>query len=152
MIKKISNKKGQISIDAVLAMMFLLMVSIVVYQNVFNTVGNIKDVEVVDRINSIADTFENGALTSYSKNTIITVELKPMGAKSYTIYFGNKSIFVNTTRTIVFIPNENGVSVDTSQISDGVSNTGLNLDNTINITCGNEFYIQRNTSIKITSQ
>ena len=152
MLKKALNKKGQISIDAVLAVMFLLIASTIIYHTVYNTVDNIKEVEIVDRVNTIADTFENYALTSYSKNVKITVKLEPVGVRSYTIYFGNKSIVVNTTRTITFIPNEeeDGVSVDTSQISDGVSNTGKNLSKVINITYGNnEFYVQRNISIKI---
>ena len=150
MLKKALNKKGQISIDAVLAVMFLLIVSTVIYYNVYNTVDNIKEVEIVDRVNTIADTFENYALTSYSKNVRITVKLEPVGVRNYTIYFGNKSIVVNTTRIITFIPNEDGVSVDTSKISDGVSNTGKNLSKVINITYGNnEFYIQRNISINI---
>ena len=150
MLKKALNKKGQISIDAVLAVMFLLIASTIIYHTVYNTVDNIKEVEIVDRVNTIADTFENYALTSYSKNVKITVKLEPVGVRSYTIYFGNRSIVVNTTRTVTFIPNEDGVSVDTSQISDGVSNTGLNLDKVINITYGNnEFYVQRNISIKI---
>ena len=150
MFKKICGKKGQISIDAVLAMMFLLIVSTIMYSHIYNTVDNIRKSEIADRVNSIGDIFENYALMSYSKNTMITVKLKPVGVEPYTIYFGNKSILVNTTRTIAFIPNKDGVSIDTSQISDGVSNTGLNLGKVINITYGNnEFYVQRNISIKI---
>ena len=152
MLKKALNKKGQISIDAVLALMFLLIVSTIIYYNVYDTVDNIKEVEIVDRVNTIADTFENYALTSYSKNVRITVKLEPVGVRNYTIYFGNKSIVVNTTRTVTFIPNEDGVSVDTSQISDdGVNDsTGLDLNKSIKIEYGsNEFYVQRNISINI---
>ena len=151
MIKKVNSKKAQISVDAVLAIMFLLIVSTMAYQNVYKTVENVKEVETVDRVNSIADTFENYALTSYSKNVRITVKLEPIGVKNYTIFYENKSISVNKIRTITFIPSENGVSVNTSQISDGLNDsTGRDLTKSIIIEYGsNEFYIQRNISINI---
>ena len=151
MIKKVNSKKAQISIDAVLAIMFLLIVSTMAYQNVYKTVENVKEVETVDRVNSIADTFENYALTSYSKNVRITVKLEPIGVKNYTIFYENKSISVNKIRTITFIPSENRVSVNTSQISDGLNDsTGRDLNKSIIIEYGsNEFYIQRNISINI---
>ena len=151
MIKKVNSKKAQISIDAVLAIMFLLIVSTMAYQNVYKTVENVKEVETVDRVNSIADTFENYALTSYSKNVRITVKLEPIGVKNYTIFYENKSISVNKIRTITFIPSENRVSVNTSQISDGLNDsTGRDLTKSIIIEYGsNEFYIQRNISINI---
>ena len=151
MIKKVNSKKAQISVDAVLAIMFLLIVSTMAYQNVYKTVENVKEVETVDRVNSIADTFENYALTSYSKNVRITVKLEPIGVKNYTIFYENKSISVNKIRTITFIPSENRVSVNTSQISDGLNDsTGRDLTKSIIIEYGsNEFYIQRNISINI---
>ncbi len=152
MLKKAFNKKGQISIDAVLAIIVLLTVSTIIYYNVFNTVDSFKKVEIVDRVDAIADTFENYALTSYSKNVIITIKLKPIGVKEYTIYFGNKSVVVNTTRTITFIPNGDGVYIDTSQISDGVSNTSNTNFKSMKIVYGDdEFYIQKNMSINITT-
>ncbi|AEH07325.1 hypothetical protein [Methanothermococcus okinawensis] len=143
---KLYYKKGQISIDAVLAIMFLLLISTLIYYNVFNTSKSFKNAELADRLYSIADSFENYALLSYSKNVTISMELKPIGLKSYTLYFGNKSIVVDTTRTIFFIPTDKGVNIT----GDILSSSGKNLNKTINITYDNSrYYILKNTSIQI---
>ncbi|WP_394295229.1 hypothetical protein [Methanotorris igneus] len=141
----ISRNKGQITLDAILAVMFLLLVSAFIFYNVSNTVSHLKDAEIVDRVYVIADVFENYALLSYSKNVNITTELKPIGLKNYTIYFGDKKIVVDTTKTIVFIPTSGGVRVEGD-----VEPSGQNLSNIINITYGNnEFYVLKNISIEI---
>jgi len=149
MLKKVFNKKGQITIDAVLAIMFILMVSTIIYYHIFNTTEHFKDVELADRLYSIADSFENYALISYSKNANIKLTLKPIGVKNYTIYFGNKSIIVNTTRKIEFVPG--GDFVEVSSLNGGENDgTGLELNKTIKIVYGDdEFHIEKNVSIPI---
>jgi uncharacterized protein (UPF0333 family) len=140
------KKRGQISIDFILAVMFLMLISIFLYSMEFNFSNSTTDALIVDKLYEIANTFENYALLSYSKNIKISIKLKPIGVKSYTIYFGNKSIIVNKTRTVTFTPTENGVIVEGE-----VENSGLNLsNNVINITYGNgKFYVLKNVSISI---
>jgi uncharacterized protein (UPF0333 family) len=149
MLKKVFNKKGQISIDAVLAVLFILLVSTVIYYDILNNTEQFKDAELADRLYSIADSFENYALISYSKKVHITVTLKPVGVKNYTIYYGNKSIVVNTTRKIRFVPAGNFVNV--SSLNGGENDgTGLELNKTIKIIYGSdEFYIVKNVSAPI---
>ncbi|UXM84437.1 hypothetical protein [Methanococcus aeolicus] len=133
MLKNLNSKKAQISIDAILAIMFLLLVSTLVYHNVFNTTESFKEAEIADRVYSIADSFENYALISYSKDMIVTIELKPIGVNNYTIYFGNKSIVVNSKKNITFNPTNNGVNIS----GDEVKNSGKNMpNNVINISYG----------------
>jgi uncharacterized protein (UPF0333 family) len=145
MLKKaIINKKGQITIDAILAILFILAVSTMIYYDVFNTVGHFRDVEIADRAYSIADSFENYALLSYSKDVRIVMELKPVGSKNYTIYFANKKISVNTEKTVIFIPSTNGVIIDGDYEYSGKTIP----NNIINISFG-DFYIVKNTSIDI---
>ena len=144
------KKRGQISIDFILALMFLMLITIFLYSIEINFSNSTTDALIVDRLYDIADTFENYALLSYSKNIRISIKLKPIGVKSYTIYFGNKSIVVNTTRKIEFVPAGNFVEVS-SKSSGGENNcTGLELNKTIKIVYGNdEFYIEKNISIPI---
>ncbi|MEO2117382.1 MAG: hypothetical protein ABGW92_03105, partial [Methanocaldococcus sp.] len=120
--------------------------SIFIYSTELTFTDGITDGLIADKLYSIADTFEDYALLSYSENKIITLKLKPIGVKNYTIYFGNRSIVVNTIKTITFNPTENGVIVDGS----GIENSGLNLNRTIKIVYGdNKFYIVKNISIPI---
>ncbi|XRO75742.1 hypothetical protein ACO3TA_02450 [Methanocaldococcus sp. 28A] len=138
------KKRGQISIDFILAVLFLMLVSLFIFYNIslFNN-GSIEAL-IADRMYSIADTFENYALLSYTKNEEINLYLKPVGVKNYTIYFGNKKIVVNTTRIITFIPNGNGVIVE------GVENSTILLpNNIIKIEYGNNKYIEKNLSINL---
>jgi uncharacterized protein (UPF0333 family) len=144
MLKKVFNKKGQITIDAVLAIMFILIVSTMIYYHIFNTTEHFKDVELADKAHSIADSFENYALLSYSKEVRIVMELEPVGSKNYTIYFANKKIAVNTTKTIIFIPSDDGVDIDGAWEYSG----RIMDDNIINISFG-DFYVIKNTSIAI---
>jgi len=144
MLKKAFNKKGQITIDAILAIMFILIVSTIIYYNVFNMVGNFKDAELADRAYSIADSFENYALLSYSKNAVIVMDLKPVGNKNYTIYFADKKISVDTKKTIILVPSNNGVVVEGDYENSGK----IIPDNIINISFG-DFYIVKNTSLSI---
>lgn len=120
-----------------------------IYYDILNNTEQFKDAELADRLYSIADSFENYALISYSKNVNITVTLKPVGVKNYTIYYGNKSIVVNTTRKIRFVPAGNFVNV--SSLNGGENDgTGLELNKTIKIIYGSdEFYIVKNVSAPI---
>lgn len=144
MLKKAFNKKGQITIDAILAIMFILIVSTIIYYNVFNMVGHFKDAELADRAYSIADSFENYALLSYSKDATIVMDLKPVGNKNYTIYFADKKISVDTKKTIILVPSNNGVVVEGDYENSGK----IMPDNIINISFG-DFYIVKNTSLII---
>ncbi len=142
--RKLHTNKGQITIDAILSIMFILVVSTIIYYNVFNVVGHFKDAEIADRAYAIADSFENYAMLSYSKNVDIVMELKPLGDKNYTIYFANKKIQVDTKRTIIFVPSSNGVVVE----GDCEDSDKALADNVINISFGN-FYVIKNTTINI---
>ena len=106
-----SMKRGQISIDLVLAVMFLLLISLIIYYNIFYSEGGLIKSSKVDRIYTIAQCFENYLLMSYSKNVEVTAKFEPIGNKNYTIYFKNKKIVVNTTKTVKFTPTKNGVIV-----------------------------------------
>ena len=140
------KKRGQVSVDFILSMMFLMLISIFIYSTELTFSNGITNGFIVDKLYSIADTFEDYAILAYSKNENITLKLKPIGVKNYTIYFGNKSIVVNTTRVITFTPTENGVIV----ISGDIKNSGINLNRTIKIVYGDSrFYIVKNISIPI---
>jgi hypothetical protein len=91
--------------------MFILMVSTIIYYKIFNTTGHFKDVELADRLYSIADSFENYALISYSKNVNIAITLKPVGVKNYTIYFADKQISVDAEKLLCLFPPLMGLSL-----------------------------------------
>ncbi|XRO77789.1 hypothetical protein ACO3VM_04525 [Methanocaldococcus sp. 10A] len=141
---KLIKKRGQIAVDFILAVLFLMLVSLFIFHNISAFTDGTTDALIVDRLYSIADTFENYAILSYTNNENITFKLKPIGIKSYTIYFGNKKIVVNTTKIITFIPDRNGVIVDGE-----VENSGLNLQNVIRIGYDNNKYVEKNISIQI---
>ncbi|XRP97426.1 hypothetical protein ACO3UB_02625 [Methanocaldococcus sp. 16A] len=141
------KKRGQISIDFILAILFLMLISLFIFHNISAFNEGSTEALIADRMYSIADTFENYAILSYTKNERIILYLKPIGVKSYTIYFGNKKIVVNTTRIITFIPDRNGVIV--KGVEGDVENSGLNLTNAIKVTYDNNKYILKNISMQI---
>ncbi len=146
MFKKNRFKKGQISLDMILAIMFLLLVSVLIYQNVGTTTNIIKDSSIADKVYSIGDSFENYALLSYSKNINITMELKPIGNKNYTIYFAKKSISVTNPVNVTFYSNGNSVNVTGINVN---KNSGRNIpDNIINISYDG-YYVVKRTAILI---
>jgi len=145
--------RGQISIDAVMAISFILIVTAILSYNVFNTLNNIRYSEIVERGHSIMDVFENYALISYSKDVTLSTTFRPIGNINYTIRFANKEIVVNNPTTIVF----------RKEYHDNISYiniTGDNLrymqnplpPNIVNISFNisfRDFYITKNLSVRI---
>ncbi|EHP86568.1 hypothetical protein [Methanotorris formicicus] len=142
MLKLISHKRGQITLDAILAAMFLLIVSAFIYYNVFNTIDQLKDSEIANRAYAIADVFENYALIAYSKDVSINTTFEPMGTKTYTIYFADKKVVVDSEKTITFIPTNDGVKVEGDVESSGSYVNGIRVD-------FGDFYVDKELSIYI---
>ena len=146
-----SMKRGQISIDLVLAVMFLLLISSIIYYTIFSSdekkAGLIPDYiksSKVDRIYTIAQCFENYVLMSYSKNVEVTAKFEPIGNKSYTIYFKDKKIVVNTTKTVKFTPTKNGVIV-----SGDIEDNNITIsENKVRVVYGN-FYVEKDIAVNI---
>ena len=125
MLKLPSAKKGQVSFDFILAMLFLLLIFAFTGQNVLNMANSFKDSETIERGHAILDNFENYAITAYSKDVTVNATFEPIGNLNYTIMFTNKSIHVNSTTYIVFSPESD---VD----GDFVNITSDNIDNSVN--------------------
>jgi len=140
---KLNSNKGQITIDAALAIIFLLLVSLFIYHNILDTVDSFKYAEIADRAYAIANAFENYALIAYSKNTEITVKFEPIGTKNYTIYFSDKKIVVDSLGAqIRFIPEENYVRVEGDIEDSGNEINGIRVDL-------GKFYVNKTISINI---
>jgi len=143
------SKRGQISIDAVLAISFILLISAILSYNVFNTLINIRDAEIVERGYSIMDIFENYALVSYSKDVVISTTFEPIGDIGYTIRFSNKEIVVNNKTTVVFKREYNGTITYVNITGDNLGYVQETLPpNVVNISFG-DFYITKNISVRI---
>jgi hypothetical protein len=144
--------RGQISIDLILAVMFLIMISTIVFYNIFYSEGEILKSSKADRVYTIAECFENFVLTSYSKNTEITAKFEPIGDDTYIIYFKDKMVVVNTTRTVKFSPTENGVNV-----SGDIENSNVSMpNNTIYVeyrssTNNKSFFVNKTVAVNIVS-
>ncbi|AXI25194.1 hypothetical protein CFE53_03125 [Methanofervidicoccus sp. A16] len=143
------SKRGQISIDAILAIIFILLVTAILSYNVFNTLDNIRDWEIVERGYSIMDVFENYALISYSKDVVLSTTFEPIGNISYTIRFSNKEIVVDDNTTIIFRReyDENGTYINITENNLRYTNETLP-PNIVNISFG-DFYITKNLSVRI---
>ncbi|WP_048058517.1 hypothetical protein [Methanococcus maripaludis] len=148
MLKLLSVKKGQVSFDFILAMLFLLLIFAFMGQNVLNMAKSFKDSETAERGHAILDIFENYAITAYSKDVTINATFEPVGTLNYTIRLPNKIIHVNSSINVVFKPeSENG---------DFVNVTGNNVDNsvntipsnTVNISFG-EFYVSKELQVPV---
>ena len=154
------NFKGQISIDAVLAITFMLLITSIISYNIFNTLNNIRESEIVSRGQSIMivsrgqsimDVFENYALIAYSKGITLSATFEPIGNINYTIRFANKEIIVNDSTNISFKPehNQNGIYINITGDSDSLRYTNPPLEpNIVNISFG-KFYITKNISVII---
>jgi len=143
-----SMKRGQISIDLVLAVMFLLLISLIIYYNIFYSEGGLVKASKVDRVYTIAQCFENYVLMSYSNNVEVTAKFEPIGDKIYIIYFKNKKIVVNTTKTVKFSPTKSGVIV-----SGDIEDSNITISDNkirINVTYGN-FYVEKDIAVNITA-
>ena len=143
------SKRGQISIDAILAIIFILLVTAILSYNVFNTLDNIRDWEIVERGYSIMDVFENYALISYSKDVVLSTTFEPIGNISYTIRFSYTEIVVDDNTTIIFRReyDENGTYVNITGDNLGITQETLP-PNIVNISFG-DFYITKNLSVRI---
>ncbi|WP_292460292.1 hypothetical protein [Methanothermococcus sp.] len=145
---KLYSKRGQISIDAVLAILFMLLLSVLVSYNVFNFLNGVNHSEIADRGHSILDVFENYALIAYSKNVNMHATFKPIGNINYTIYFSNKKIIVNNTTNILFKPehDENGTYINIT--GGNLKNNPRLPQNIVNISFG-KFYVCKNLTVRI---
>ena len=143
------SKRGQISIDAVLAISFILLVSAILTYNVFNTLNNIKYSEIVESGYSIMDIFENYALISYSKDVTLSTTFRPIGDITYTIRFSNKEIVVDDETTLIFKRecDRNGTYINITGDDLRYINETLP-PNIVNISFG-DFYITKNLSVRI---
>ncbi len=142
-----SGIKGQVSLDAVIAILFLLIVFSLIGYNVLNTANSFKESEKAERAHATIDVFENYVLTSYSKEVAINTTFKPMGNLNYTIYFSDKKIEVKNETNVIFTPeyDENGIYIHIT----GKAPSGLNLpQNIVNISFG-EFYVYKNLTVRI---
>lgn len=131
--------KGQVSLDAVIAILFLLIIFSLIGYNVLNTANSFKESEKVERAHATIDVFENYVLTAYSKEIAINATFEPMGDLNYTIYFSNKSIPVTNLTYITFEPN--GTHVVINGAPEMSSNENLD-KNEVKISFG-EFYVSR---------
>jgi hypothetical protein len=148
MFKLTSTKKGQVSFDFILAMLFLLLIFAFTGQNVLNMAKSFKESETVERGHAILDNFENYAITAYSKDVTINATFKPVGNLNYTIMISNKTIGVNSTTNILFSPdpdNNGVVNISSSNINNSVNSIPLN---TVNISFG-DFYVSKKLQISI---
>jgi len=149
MLKLISSRRGQLSFDFILAMLFLLIIFAFMGQNVLNMAISFRDAETVERGHAILDSFENYAITAYSKDVTVNATFESVGNLNYTIYLQNKSIYVNNTTYIIFDP-ESGSGGDYINITSNnmdVSPNALPL-NTVNISFG-EFYVTKEVRVNI---
>ncbi|HID47273.1 MAG TPA: hypothetical protein EYH15_04645 [Methanothermococcus okinawensis] len=143
------SNRGQISIDAVIAVSFILLVSIILSYNVFNTIINIRDGEIVERGYSIMDVFENYALVAYSRDVTLSTTFEPIGSRGYTISFSNKRIVVNSETTVIFKREYDGRITYVNIIGDSIEASGRTLPpNIVHIDFG-DFHITKNISVRI---
>ncbi|ADC69645.1 Protein of unknown function DUF361 [Methanocaldococcus sp. FS406-22] len=146
---KIIKKRGQLSIDFILAVLFLMLVSVFIYYNVLTFTNNTTDALIVDRMYSIADTFENYAILSYTKNETIVLKLKPIGDLGYTIHVSDKIINVNFETFVIFAPTDNGVVISGDTVNNAPVDIGKNIS--ITATIGkNNVTIRKELIINIT--
>jgi len=143
------SKRGQISIDVVIAMFFILLVSAVLTYHVFHTVRNIEYAEIVERGHSILDIFENYALVAYSREVTLSTTFEPIGDRGYTIRFSNKEIVVDSETTVVFRKEYDGNTTYVSVTSNNLRYLQETLPpNIVTISFG-DFYVSKNISVRI---
>lgn len=149
MYKSVLAKKGQISFDFILAMLFLLIIFAFMGQNVLNMAKNFRDSETVERGHSILDNFENYAITAYAKDLTLNVTFEPIGNLNYTIALSNKSIPVNSTTWIIFKPESDSEGDFVNIYSNDMDNSTNSIPlNTVNISFG-DFYVSKELQINI---
>ena len=86
-----------------------MLISLFICYNELTFTNSTTDALIVDRMYSIADTFENYAVLAYAKNANITLTLKPIGDFGYTIHVSDKIINVSHETFITFVPTKDGV-------------------------------------------
>ncbi len=122
-----NRKRGQISMDFILAIMFLMFVSLIIYYNVLTFTNNTTNALIVDRMYSIADTFEDYAILSYSKNETVILMLRPVGDITYVIQVSNKIIPVSSKTFVIFTPTDSGVTISGDNVVEVTENVGKNI-------------------------
>ncbi|ACV25035.1 hypothetical protein [Methanocaldococcus fervens] len=141
------TEKGQISLDFILAMMFLMLVSLFLYNVELKFSNSTTDALIVDRMHSIADTFENYAILAYTTNKTIFYILKPIGSIDYEITISNKKINVYGDTVVTFTPNENGVTIG-GYVSPSNVDIGNNIVITTNIN-GRTVYVSKKIEVNV---
>ena len=123
---KLTKKRGQISIDLIMAIFLLLIISLMLYNIELSYTDNITNALIVNRLYDIADTFENYAILAYTKNVSIKIKLKPVGTLRYNLTIKDKTINVYSDTDILITPNKNGVIL-TSGFTQSPINVGNNI-------------------------
>jgi len=142
------NKRGQVSMDFILSMIFLMLVSIFIYSTELTFSNGVTNGYIVDKLYSIADTFEDYAILAYAKNENITLKLKPIGDLGYVIHFSNKVINVSYDTFILITPTKNGVKIYSDKINISPTNVGNNITITT-IIDGKNITIWKKSAINI---
>ncbi|WP_459201785.1 hypothetical protein [Methanococcus sp. CF] len=146
---KLASRKGQVSFDFILAMLFLLLIFAFTGQSVLNIAKSFKDSETAERGHAILDNFENYAITAYSKDVTINTTFEPIGDLNYTIMLSNKTIPVNNTTHIIFRPESGDDGEFVNITSDNLNNSVNSIpSNVVNISFG-EFYVTKELQISI---
>ncbi|MBA2862426.1 hypothetical protein [Methanococcus maripaludis] len=149
MLRLPSAKKGQVSFDFILAMLFLLLIFALMGQNVLNMAKSFKDSETAERGHAILDSFENYAITAYSKDVTVNATFEPIGNLNYTIVLSNKSIHVNSTTYITFKPESDSNGDFVNITCNGMDNSVNTIpSNIVNMSFGN-FYVSKELIVTI---
>ncbi|CAB3288161.1 conserved protein of unknown function [Methanocaldococcus lauensis] len=122
---KLIKKRGQISIDLIMAIFSLLIVSLFIYNTELSYTDSTTDALIVNRLYDIADTLENYAILAYTNNVSISIKLKPIGTLRYNLTIKDKTINVIGDTYILITPNKNGV------ILSGFTQSPINVGNNI---------------------
>ncbi|MCQ6253959.1 hypothetical protein [Methanocaldococcus sp.] len=129
---KLTKKRGQISIDLIMAIFLLLIISLILYNIELSYTTSMTNSLIVNRLYDIADTFENYAILAYTKNVSIKLKLKPIGILGYNLTIKNKTISVYGDTYILITPNKNGVIL-TGVFKQSPINVGNNIVITANV-------------------
>ncbi len=104
--------RGQIAIDAVLAFLLLILVSLYLsYTIFFNTSQELVGLKS-DRLSDVLDNLEDSALLAYSNNEVIYFKMPKIGTINYNILIGNREYNVINNSIIKLTPYKDGIKID----------------------------------------
>ncbi|ACX73364.1 conserved hypothetical protein [Methanocaldococcus vulcanius M7] len=144
----IKRKKGQISVDFILAFMFLMIVSLFLYESELTFTNDSTNAIIANKLYAVVDTFENYAMLSYSENETLLLTLKPVGDISYTIRASTKLINVSRETYVIFYPEKDGVRIEGRD----VVNTSVDVGNKVQLIANvgkNNITLSKNTLVNI---